>query len=94
MINCIAIDRDGNALAELSSHIEKIPFLSLKGTYTNPLEANGLLARAGTDIVFIDPDTEPINGIDFIRSMVNKPLVVFVTHSRTYAIDAYKCRSS
>jgi len=89
MINCIAIDRDGNALAELSSHIEKIPFLSLKGTYTNPLEANGLLARAGTDIVFIDPDTEPINGIDFIRSMVNKPLVVFVTHSRTYAIDAY-----
>ena len=89
MINCIAIDKDGSALAELISQVEKIPFLSLKGTCTSPLEANGLLARSGTGIVFIDPEMEPINGIDFIRSMVNKPLVVFVTNSRSYAIEAY-----
>lgn len=89
MINCIAIDRDGNALDELSSQIEKIPFLSLKGTFENPMEANGLLTRTGTDMVFIDPEMEPINGIDFIRSMVKKPLVVFITNSTTYAIDAY-----
>jgi DNA-binding LytR/AlgR family response regulator len=89
MINCIAIDKDGDALAGLGSLLEKIPFLALKGTFTNPLEANGILARHGADIVFIDPDMEPINGIDFVRSMVNRPLVVFVTNSRSYAIEAY-----
>jgi DNA-binding LytR/AlgR family response regulator len=89
MINCIAIDRDGKALAELSSQVEMIPFLTLKGTFSNPMEANGLLARPGTDLVFIDPEMEPINGIDFIRSLVYRPLVVFVTQSRSYAVDAY-----
>ncbi len=89
MINCIAIDNDGNALEELSSQIEKIPFLSLKGVFKNPLEANRLLTRTGMDLVFIDPEMEPINGIDFIRSMVNRPLVVFITHSADYAIDAF-----
>lgn len=89
MINCVAIDKDVNALAELSSQIEKIPFLSLKGTFSNPLEANGFLARPGIDIVFIDPELEPINGIDFVRSMVNKTFVVFITNNKNYAIDAY-----
>ncbi|MFZ0473525.1 MAG: LytTR family DNA-binding domain-containing protein [Bacteroidales bacterium] len=89
MINCIAIDKDGEALAELSSHIEKIPFLSLVGTYSNPLEANGILARRGVDLVFADPDMNPINGIDFIRSLVHNPMVVFITNNPGYAVEAY-----
>jgi len=89
MINCIAIDRDREALAELSSQIEKIPFLSLKGIFSNPLEANGALAHRDTDLVFADPDMDPINGIDFVRSLIHKPLVVFITHSKNYAVDAY-----
>lgn len=89
MINCIAIDKDREALAELSSHIEKIPFLSLVGTYSNPLEANGILAKRGVDLVFADPDMNPINGIDFIKSLVHNPLVVFITNNPGYAVEAY-----
>ncbi len=89
MIKCIAIDRDSEALAELKSQIEKIPFLSLAGTYSNPLEANGLLARRGADLIFADPEMDPINGIDFIRSLTYKPSVVFITNSRNYAVEAY-----
>lgn len=89
MIRCIAIDRDCEALAELSSQIEKIPFLSLQGTYSNPLEANGILARRAIDLVFADPDMDPINGIDFVGSLMHRPLVVFITGNKEYAVDAY-----
>jgi DNA-binding LytR/AlgR family response regulator len=89
MIKCVAIDKDVNALAELCSQIEKIPFLSLMGTYSNPLEANSILARRGADLVFADPDMDPINGIDFIKSLIHNPLVVFVTNNRNYAVEAY-----
>ena len=89
MINCIAIDNDGEALAELSSRIEKVPFLSLIGTYSNPMEANDILARRGVDLVFVDPDMNPINGIDFIKSLVHNPLVVFITNNPRYAVEAY-----
>jgi two-component system, LytTR family, response regulator len=89
MIKSIAIDRDCEALAELRSQIENIPFLSLEGTYTNPLDANGILARRGADLIFADPDMVPINGIDFVRSLMHRPLVVFITHSQEYAVEAY-----
>ncbi len=89
MIRCIAIDRDCEALAELSSQIEKIPFLSLQGTYSNPMEANGILARRKIQLVFADPDMDPINGIDFVGSLMHRPLVVFITGNKEYAVDAY-----
>ena len=89
MIRCVAIDKDGESLAELCSHIEKIPFLSLEGTYSNPMDANGILARRGVDLIFADPEMSPVNGIDFIRSLVHNPMVVFITNSRNYAVEAY-----
>lgn len=89
MIKCIAIDKDDEALAELSSHIEKIPFFSLFKTYSSPLEANRILALRGIDLVFIDPETGPINGIDFVRSLAYNVMVVFITNSRNYAVEAY-----
>jgi len=89
MIKCIVIDRDRAALSELAANIEKIPFLTLTGVFTNSLEANGLLARRGADLIFADPEMDPINGIDFIRSLVHSPLTVFVTNSRNYAVEAY-----
>jgi len=89
MIKCIAIDRDRGALDELKSQIEKIPFLSLVGTFSNALEANGLLARRGADLIFADPEMDPINGIDLIRSLTYNPTIVFITNSRNYAVEAY-----
>jgi len=89
MIRCIVIDKDVEALAELKALIEKIPFLTLLGTFSNPLEANNLLARRSADLIFADPDMDLINGIDFIKSLNYSPLVVFITRNRDFAVDAY-----
>jgi two-component system, LytTR family, response regulator len=89
MIRCIAIDKDEESLAELRTLIEKIPFLTLLDTFSNPLDANGLLARRSADLIFADPDMDVINGIDFIKSLNYSPLVVFITNNRDYAVDAY-----
>jgi DNA-binding LytR/AlgR family response regulator len=89
MIRCIAIDSDQNALSELSSNIEKIPFLKLSGTFSNPFEANKILAKREVDLLFIDPDMAPVNGIDFVRSLTHNPMTVFVTSSRNFAVEAY-----
>ncbi|HNX66147.1 MAG TPA: LytTR family DNA-binding domain-containing protein [Bacteroidales bacterium] len=89
MIRCIAIDKDEEALSELKSLIEKVPFLTLLDTFRNPLDANGLLARRSADLIFADPDMDVINGIDFIKSLNYSPMVVFITNNRDYAVDAY-----
>jgi DNA-binding LytR/AlgR family response regulator len=89
MIRCIAIDRDAKALTELSSHLEKIPYLSLSGTFSTPFEASNILAKRGVDLLFVDPEMSPINGIDFVRSLTHNPMIVFITNSRNYAVEAF-----
>ena len=89
MIRCIIIDKDAEALAELKSLIEKVPFLTLLDTFSNPLDANGLLARRSADLIFADPDMDIINGIDFLKSLNYSPLVVFITRNRDFAVEAY-----
>jgi DNA-binding LytR/AlgR family response regulator len=89
MIRCIAIDRDIEALTELSSHLEKIPFFSLSGTFSSPFEANSILAKRGVDLLFVDPEMSPLNGIEFVRSLTHNPMIVFVTKSTNYAVEAF-----
>lgn len=89
MIRCIIIDKDAESQAELKSLIEKVPFLTLLDSFSNPLDANGLLARRSADLIFADPDMDVINGIDFLKSLNYSPLVVFITRNRDFAVEAY-----
>ena len=38
-IACIIVDDEPPAIRLLKKYVEKVPFLTLKGDYTNPLEA-------------------------------------------------------
>ena len=51
-MNCIAIDDEPLALDLLKDYIEKIPFLELERTFTNPIEALGYLQENKVDLVF------------------------------------------
>lgn len=41
-------------------------------------------------MIFIDINMPDLNGMDFVRSLVAPPLVVFTTAYSEYAIDGYK----
>lgn len=43
-----------------------------------------------TWILYVDINMPDINGLDFIRSLDNPPMVVFVTAYPEYAVESYK----
>ena len=90
MLTVIAIDDEPLALQLIADYIRKTPGLSLLGQFDNPLEAAQYISKNHIDIVFTDIQMPGLNGIEFTRSMVNGPVVIFTTAFEKYALDGFK----
>ena len=90
MITVIAIDDEPLALQLVVDYIQKTPDLKLAGQFENPLEAAQFISKNPIDIVFTDIQMPGLNGVEFTRSMVNGPVVIFTTAFAKYAIEGFK----
>ena len=79
MLKCIAIDDEPLALRQLTSYISKIPYLDLVAKYNNALEAQQMLAGEKVDLIFVDINMPDLNGVDFVRALIDRPMVIFTT---------------
>jgi two-component system LytT family response regulator len=89
MINCIAVDDEPLALKLLQDNISKIPFLKLVSACNDAFEAMKALQENIIDLVFIDIQMPGLTGLQFIGSLKNKPLVIFITAYKQYALESY-----
>ncbi|MGD1947597.1 MAG: LytR/AlgR family response regulator transcription factor [Croceivirga sp.] len=87
MMRCIAIDDEPLALSLLEDNIKRIPFLDLVGTSHDVFEAMDIMEKTQIDLIFIDIQMPRLNGFDYIKSLQNKPLVIFITAYENYAIQ-------
>lgn len=90
MLKCIAIDDEPLALRQLKSYIEKIPYLELAATCNNALEAQQFLAAQHVDLIFVDINMPDLSGVEFVRSLVDRPMVIFTTAYSEYAVEGFK----
>jgi two-component system, LytTR family, response regulator LytT len=90
MISVIAIDDEPLALQLIVDYIRMTPDLTLAGHFENPVEAAQYISKNHIDIVFTDIQMPGLNGIEFTRSMVNGPVVIFTTAFSKYAIEGFK----
>ena len=88
-MNCIIIDDEPNAIDVLKRYAEQVPFLNLRQTFRNPLKAMGYLLEEQVDLVFLDINMPKLSGIQFLRSIEIKPLVIFTTAYSEYAVESY-----
>ncbi|MEC3878625.1 LytR/AlgR family response regulator transcription factor [Parapedobacter sp. 10938] len=87
MYNCIIIEDDGLAREALAAHIDRIPFLKLVGAYESPLALKGASDRI--DLVFSDIHMPELDGISYLKSLINPPLFIFVTGNANYGAESY-----
>jgi two-component system, LytTR family, response regulator LytT len=90
MITTIAIDDEPLALQLVTGYIEKTPGLKLAGKFDNPLDAVEFLAREKIDLIFVDIQMPDLSGIEFTRSLVRGPKVIFTTAYEKYAIEGFR----
>lgn len=89
-IDCIIVDDEPLAIKLLENHISKIDDLRLVGTAGNALEAYKLIKLKKVDLIFLDIQMPDLTGIDFLKSLNNKPKTIFTTAYREFAIEGFE----
>ena len=89
-IRCLAIDDEPLALQQIVAYIRKVPFLELAAQCQSALEAREFLENDTVDAIFCDINMPDLGGMDFVKSLVSPPLVVFTTAYSEYAVEGFK----
>ena len=90
MLNCLAIDDEPLALRQIEKYIEKIPYLHLTAATTNALEAQQIATSQPIDLLFVDINMPDLNGMDLVRSLTARPMVIFTTAYSQYAVEGFR----
>jgi two-component system LytT family response regulator len=88
-MNCIAVDDEPLALRLLADNISKVAYLNLVATCANAFEAVKALEENAVDLIFIDIQMPGLTGLQFISTLQNKQLVIFITAYKQYALESY-----
>lgn len=88
MIRVIAIDDEPLALRQLEMYIAKVPFLELVAACSSANQAKPYLEQA--EAVFLDINMPDLSGMDFIKSLLHPPAVVFTTAYSEFAVEGFR----
>lgn len=89
-MTAIAIDDEPVALSVIKAHAAKVPFLEIKGMFTNAFEAMELLRREKIDLLFLDIKMPDISGLDFLSSLHEPPMTIFTTAYSEHAVQSFE----
>ena len=89
-LKCIAIDDEPPALILLREYISKTPSLELVQTFEDAITGGEFLRRHPVDLLFIDIDMPDISGLDLVRSLKERPMIIFTTAHKKYAIEGFE----
>lgn len=90
MIRCISIDDEPLALRQIASYIKKTPFLELVGEYESAMEAIEVLKGSNVDLMYVDINMPDLSGMDFVKTLNKRPMVIFITAYCEYALEGFR----
>ncbi|MBP2832541.1 response regulator transcription factor [Aquimarina sp. U1-2] len=88
-IKCVIVDDEPPAIRLLKKYIEKVAFLELVATTTNPLEALQILEQKDVDLVFLDIQMPNLTGIQLSKIIKKHIKIIFTTAYPQFALESY-----
>ncbi len=89
-LKCIAIDDEPPALNVIKEYVSRIPSLQLLHTFDDAITAAEYLRQHPADLLFIDINMPDITGLDLVRSLAQKPMVIFTTAYKKFAHEGFE----
>jgi DNA-binding LytR/AlgR family response regulator len=89
-LKCIAIDDEPLALRLIAKYVLEFPALQMVQTFDDAISGAEYLKRGTVDLLFIDINMPDISGIDLVRSLENKPIIIFTTAYKNFAYEGFE----
>lgn len=74
----------------MQNYILKTAGLEIAAKCSNALEAFAVLSKEKVDLVLLDINMPEVNGISFIKTLKEPPLIIFTTAYAEYAVESYE----
>ena len=88
-MKCAIIDDEPLAVELLQGFVNKVETLELVTTFTNAIDAISSLNQTEVDLIFLDIEMPHFTGIEFLKALEKKPLVIFTTAYSEYAVEGF-----
>ncbi|WP_264536605.1 LytR/AlgR family response regulator transcription factor [Flavobacterium sp. N1736] len=89
-INCLIIDDEPLAINVIKNYLEPIENFEVVNTFSNPIEGLNFLKNNKVDVIFLDINMPVLDGINFIKSLDNPPILVITSAYSQFAIETYE----
>lgn len=88
-INCIIIEDEPLALERTKDYVLKLPFLNLRMTFDNAIEALSYLKTNKVDLIFLDINLGGFSGIQFLETNAVTSRIILTTAYQEYALKGF-----
>ena len=89
-VNCLIIDDEPLAINVIKNHIKEIDNLNVIDTFNSAIDALSFMKSNTVDLIFLDINMPLLDGLDFIKSLDKKPMIIITTAYSEYAIKTYE----
>jgi DNA-binding LytR/AlgR family response regulator len=89
-IRCLIVDDEQYARKLLADYISRTAGLELVAQCRNAMEALQVLRSHSVDLMFLDIQMPDLTGVDLLKSLQTKPVVIFTTAYSEYALEGYQ----
>jgi len=87
---CIIIEDEPLAQNVLKKYMADYPLLDLVTVCNDALEAQPILSQQNIQLLFLDINLPKLSGINFIKTLLHPPLVIFTTAYPEYAVEGFE----
>ncbi|WP_345209966.1 LytTR family DNA-binding domain-containing protein [Mucilaginibacter gynuensis] len=89
-MRCIIIDDEPLALELLEDNIKKIDRLELVASCRSAAQAMQVMHEQQVDLIFCDIQMPGITGLQLVKSLSQKPMIIFITAYQEFAMDGFE----
>jgi DNA-binding LytR/AlgR family response regulator len=88
-MKCLIVDDNKLARMSLTQMALQSKLLEVAGECASAIEAFEFLRTNQVDLMFLDVEMPEMSGIDLIKSLTQKPMVILTTSNKNYAAEAF-----
>lgn len=88
-INCLILDDEELARNLVENYANRLSNLNVICKCSNPIQAIQILQEHQIDLIFLDIQMPELTGIEFLNTLQHKPLVIFTTAYKEYALQGF-----
>ena len=87
---CLIIDDEPLAVEVIKNHLQQVNDIELVASFTNAIDGLDFLKNNTVDLIFLDINMPLLDGLNFVKSLETKPLIIITTAHTEFAVESFE----